>query len=535
MSALATESYRTPDEVLFRPPIAVPFQLRDIARAYLDGRMMATWDTGVGKTALTIGVGCVAIEQGAADHVLIVCEQNKVTDWKREWAKFSALPDEEVATYYGPKRKALLAALPRVIITSYETGRQDAAIFETARKMHDGPLTEALAGRRVLVAYDESSKLGNRSSKLYKAHARLLAALRKGYPATRVLQLTGTPMDGGGYIQFFNQLRLLAPDVMPNVTEWERKVIKYWKEVGVGGRVPVYDSAGVEWFRQLAAPLLSRRRKSDPEVREHFPPFTEKFEPVTMRGDQRELYAKLEDLAWNEDNEFQQVPGLSQLLYQLAGDPLAVQYAAERGGGDLAKMVWRVLGDELRRCSSAKAEYLWDWYVDPIVQSGNKLLVFSFFGQTVLPALYDRLERKFPHGDRPLFIYHGGMSQAARDVALDNFRDYPGGAVMLCSDAAAKGLNIPQASYTVEYEVARTSAIRTQRAGRGHRFGGTDPVTFVTLSLEGTAEVRSAVPRMLERNEQQDLMLGDIGVDGYTTAEDRRELFSNARKRKVSS
>lgn len=529
MSAMADE-YREPDELLFRPPIVVPFQMRTIARMYLAGRGMATWDTGVGKTALTVGVACVALEQRAADHVLIVCETNKMTDWKREFARFSLIPQDQVAVYHGPKRKALLEDLPRVLITSYETGRQDAAVFENARKMHDGPLAEALAGLRMVVAYDESSKLGNRSSKLYKAHYRLLDRIRRGHPAARVLMLTGTPMEGGGYEQFYNQLRMLAPDALPNVGTWTAECIKYRDDYGR----PSYIGEGIEKFRCQAAPLISRMRKSDPEVRDHFPPFTERFDAVTMRADQRGLYQRMEDLAWDEDGEFRSVPGLSQLLYQLAGDPLAVRYAAERGSSDLAKMAWRVLGPELEKCSSAKADYLWEHFVDPIVRSGNKMLVFSFFGPTVLAALRDRLEARFRRR-APLFSYDGSMSPSVRDATLDAFKAHPGGAVMLCSDAAAKGLNIPEASYTIEYEVARTSAIRTQRAGRGHRFGGEDPVTFVTLTLEGTAEARSAVPKMLERNDQQDYMLGDVGAEGYTTADDRRELFSQARRRKALS
>jgi SNF2 family DNA or RNA helicase len=402
-------------------------------------------------------------------------------------------------------------------------------VFETPRKIHAGPLAVALAGQRVVVAYDESSKLGNRSSKLYKAHAYLLKRLRQAHPRTRVLMLTGTPMEGGGYEQFYNQLRLLAPDAMPGVGAWQEDCIRYRDDFGR----PSYRDEGIERFRAQATPLISRMRKSDPEVREHFPPFTEKFESITMRKDQRELYQRLEDLAWDEEGEFVQVPGLGQLLYQLAGDPLAVRYAAERGSSGLAKMAWRVLGSELGRCSSAKADYLWDWYVDPIVKSGSKLLVFSFYGQTVIPALHDRLEKRFRARRPPLFTYHGGMSVPQRDATLSAFRSCQGGAVLLLSDAGAKGLNLPEAPYTVEYEVARTSAIRTQRAGRGHRFGGRDPVTFATFTLEGTAEARAAVPKMLERNQQQDYMLGDIGAEGYTTADDRRELFAMSRHRKV--
>src|SRR6185312_1307486 len=379
-----TAAVAEPQQVqLFHPPIAVPFQLHDIAKFYLRGSGMATWDTGVGKTALTIGVTCIALERGDADHILIVCEQNKLGDWKSEFAKFSSILAADVQVYHGPKRKKLLDALPRVLITSYETARQDAVVFETARKYTDGPLIIALRGRRVVVAYDEISKLGNRSSKLYKAHFRMLERLRKENPLTKVIGLTGTPMEGGGYEQFFNELRIVAPHRMPNVTTWEKRCVRYWDQLT---RKPVYNAEGIEWFRQQAEPLISRRRKSDPEVRDHFPPFTETFESIRMHADQSELYGWLEDLAW-AGGSFQMVPGLAPLLRQLAGDPLVLKHAAEHGNSELARMAWEVLGGKLITCSSAKAEYLWQHYVQPIVASRNKMIVFTFYGQSVLPAL----------------------------------------------------------------------------------------------------------------------------------------------------
>jgi superfamily II DNA/RNA helicase len=208
---------------------------------------------------------------------------------------------------------------------------------------------------------------------------------------------------------------------------------------------------------------------------------------------------------------------------------MAVRYAAERGHGELAKMAWRVLGPELEKCSSAKAETLIRDYADPVTRCGNKMITFTFFGQTVLPAVADRLRR----ARIKTYEYHGGMTASARDETVMAFRACPEGAVLLASDAASKGLNIPEASYTVEYEAARTHAVRTQRAGRAHRLGQADPTTFATFVLEGTAESARAVPKLLERNAESDYMLGDTGAEGYTTAEDRWDMFAQARKRKA--
>ena len=63
------------------------------------------------------------------------------------------------------------------------------------------------------------------------------------------------------------------------------------------------------------------------------------------------------------------------------------------------------------------------------------------------------------------------------------------------------------------------------------------PLLCVTFVLEGTTEV-PLLRRALERNEQQDVLLGDDSdealADGYVTAADRRMMFAVARKRRLT-
>ena len=215
---------------------------------------------------------------------------------------------------------------------------------------------KALAGKRVLVIYDEVTKLGRRTSKLYKAHYWALAQLRKAAPGqVRVIGMSATPMDTE-LENIFNEMRLIVPECMPTVAEFDRRVVKSRHPVY---GTPAYRQEGKEWFRSLCEPWILRKRKSDPDVREHFPPFTEKFVRLRMHADQYRLYQLLEDLAYDrETREFREVPGLNVLLRQLAGDPWAVLEAARAGDSALAKMVAEELRADLEKCSSAKAEQL---------------------------------------------------------------------------------------------------------------------------------------------------------------------------------
>ena len=520
MTALA-EAPAPQRQSLFTPATWVDFQVDDAVRAYLRKGMAAVWDTGIGKSAFSLAVGCLALGEGQIDHIIIICEQNKLKEWPEEIAKHTQITS--VGVYHGPKRKQMLDDLPVIVVSSYETWRNDAVRFATKTRYTDGPLIEAFQGRRVLIVYDEIAKLGNRSSQLYKAHYRTMTRVRKLHPGIIVVGLTATPFDAGAYEQFFNEMRLICPEAMPTVKDFESKVIRSRDPWGRAN----YSPEGVEWFRQLCEPWISRRRKTDAEVREHFPPFAEQFATCQMHADQRGIYQRLEDLAWDKQGNYTEVPGLNVLLRQLAGDPMAIKYAAQHGTSPLAKLVWQTLGAELSKCSSAKAELLQQRYIGPIMASDQKMIIFTFFSNTVLPAVRDRIETS-----APLFLYQGEMSKAAKDQFLAQFRAHKGPAILLASDSAARGINAPEASYAVEYEPALKHSTRMQRAGRGHRAFSDIPLTFITMVLEGSVEESRAIPRLMKRNEQQDDFFGDTDAEEFTTATDRRRMFAMARHRR---
>jgi superfamily II DNA or RNA helicase len=512
-----------PEGVLFWPPRQIQYQTEYIARMYLMRQAMLAADLGTGKTVMSLGTSGLATERGDTDLILVVCEHNKLGEWLDDFGVFTRIG---AAVYHGPRRRKMLdAPLPPAVITTYETLRQDIAVFppkgSRSRTLEAGPLMGAIEGRKVIVIYDEITKLGHRSSKLYKSHYWMLARLRKADPGLRVLGLSATPMETD-YDNIFSEMRLIAPHAMPTVKEYEDRVVASRDPWGR----PKYKPEGAAWFRSLVDPWILRKRKSDADVREFFPPLTEKFTRLEMKADQLAAYQALEDLAWDKDRNFREVPGLDTLLRQVAGDPWAVAEGARTGNSDLTKMVADVMREELERCSSAKAEELAE-LCDLVMSSGGKLLVFTFYGHSVLPALKRRL------GDRPVWTYHGGMTPRQQDESKMTFRRHEGGAILLASDAAARGINLPEISYVVNYDVPRTHSLGQQRAGRGHRLGKEDPLTVITLVLNRTAESRRSVPSLLRRNREQDYILGDEGAEGHVSAADRALDFAMSRPRKA--
>lgn len=518
-----------PEGVLFWPAWNVKYQTDYIARMLCMETAMLAADMGTGKSVMGLGVAGLAVENGLIDLILVVCEKNKLKEWLEDFGRFTRLP---AAIYHGPSRKKLLGALPVAVITTYETCRDDVARIppkgskgKGSRTLTAGPMMADLAGKRVLVIYDESTKLKNRGSNIYKAHEWMLTQLRKN-PGTRVVAMTGTPMETE-LEDIFNQMRLVVPHAMPTVDEFERRVVRSRHPVY---RIPSYYPQGKTWFRDLVEPWILRKRKSDPDVMALFPPVTEEFRRIQMHADQFRIYKLLEDLAHDPATRaFREVPGLNILLRQLAGDPWAVLEAGRKGNSALAVMVADEMRQELESCSSAKAEELIS-IADPVLARGGKLMVFTFFGQSVLPSLVRRLE------GRTVFIYHGGQTAAENDHQLQLFRQLDGPAILLLSDAGARGINVPEAAYVIEYELATRHALREQRKARAHRLGRIEPLTCVTLVLESSIEGASGINMLLSRNRDQDFILGDDtdGGEDFVTADNRRELFAQAKPRKAA-
>lgn len=509
------------EEPLFTSPRGLfACQQEGVAFGYTTSGLLIA-DTGLGKSVMAMAIAALLHEDGIADLVLLVCKQNKVAEWQEDFASFTRLSHR---VHHGPRRMRDLEnnKLPSVLISTFETLRSDLTKFivppgKRAKRADDGPLLQVLLqaqkdNRRVTVIYDEiSDKLRNRSSALYKAHAYALKQLRVRQPEMRVLGLTATPLSKG-YEDAFNILRLVVPDQMPSIGQFSDVVIKSRDDYGR----PRYNKDGVDLFVRLAQPYLWRRRKTDPDVREMFPAKIEEFRTIAMGEAQSALYRAVRAL---QDGQEEPLPGLQIALRQIAAYPASLVHSALHGDSQLAKDIVAAVGaDALRAIPSAKAEELVS-YLSPIIHAqGDKAVVFSFFGPSVLPLLADDLRKE---GVRS-HLYHAGMTGPEREDARRAFRSDPDPCVFLTSDAGKDGINLPEASYVIEYESALSFETRVQRFGRIDRVTSAAPcITCTTFVLQKTVE-ESLVDSMLTRNEMADHFLGDTGADGHTSAQQRR-------------
>jgi SNF2 family DNA or RNA helicase len=502
-----------------------PFQVDDVVKGYDMPSGIVAWDTGTGKSHWTMATACLWFEDGKIDMILLIAERNKIADdeWVGDWRKFTGLTVER---YHGSGRQKRLekTGVPQVLVTTYETAKSDlvTAVLppgSRTKTLSPGPLSKVLGERRIAVVYDEPSvKIANRSSDNYKAHNWYLNRyLRKIHPETKAFGLTATPLDSG-WENVFNQFRLIYPQSMPTVKVFETRYIKSRDPFGR----PTYYTERMPEFAALCQPLMLRRRKTDPELIDQFPKMVEEARHFQMGDAQRSFYEMVEEICFPADAD-EPEPGMLMLMRQIAGHPASILHSQ----GMLAQILVEELGaDYIRSIPSVKTEGLVE-YLTPLVHGqGAKVVVFTFFGPSMIPILAAELRRK----KMTVFEHYGEQSDRMQEDARRGFRSFDGPAVFLTSDAGARGINLPEATYLVEYESALSFANRTQRINRIHRIDSTAPSTHaMTFFLDDSVEEGLGM-NMAERNSQHDVLM-DVSDAGehYLTAEQRKIVLRIAR------
>lgn len=518
------------------------FQADHTAEAYLRSEpgmqsgLLAVWDTGIGKTHLAMALAAMLFEDDKIDLVMVIAEKNKITDWRDDFEKHTNL---HAHRYHGTGRqkRLLKAGSPHVFVTTYETGRNELVGSEKVkghRGLHqvDGELTRTLGLRdkRVLWVFDEATKLKGRTSQINRAYTYVLRELRKGSTHQRVLGLTGTPMERD-WEDAFNLGRLICPERMPTIASFESAYVRGTD--ALTGRY-IFKQDRMHVFASLFRSLVLRKRKTDADVIEQFPKQVEETAKVSLHPLHADLYATLEglfDVREGEDDPRSPTERVSDerrlwnVLRMTAGHPASHLHASN----EVSLTVSTTVGEDVLRSipSSKTAELI--SRLKPIVKGqGAQVIVFTFYGNTVLRELMTDLQR----AGFSTVSYHGGNTLKRNDDAKAAFKRGEV-EILVTSDAGSRGISLQNAEYVVEYESAVTYANRVQRINRVHRIDSDHPlVTAITMVLEGTIE-EGIIDKVLQRNEDQDTLLGDTD-DGsaFISAQARRELLGIARGRR---
>jgi SNF2 family DNA or RNA helicase len=478
-----------------------------------------------------MALASLLLEDGLIDTVLLICEKNKMVDqeWPRELNTYT---DIDWIPYEGTvkKRAKLRAAIGdhQLYLASYDTIRNDCAIFEKGpgggdKKPQPAAFIECLEGRRVLVIYDETTKISNRKSKIHKAHKLLVDCLRQT-PGFRILVLTATPMEKDPQ-SYFNLSQIVSPETTPTVEVFKRDYVSSFDIYGEPSRFRNLNESedhDIAPLRNIMAGITLRKRKTDPDVIDFFPKRRE-LEPTFVNfGDlQQKFYSEVAKLG-DDMNDWERKQ-LSITLRQIAGHPSALLNSQ----GEISKaIVDAVTPDGIRAIPSAKTEKMVEWADTVVRDQGAQAVIFTYWGQSVLPYLKLALEE----AKYSVIANHGGMSQTARSEAQRAFRAGEG-QIFLTSDIGQKGINLPEATYLLHYERPTLHSQFIQRSDRIHRIDSLAEAVFI-YSLIAQWTIEEGLFRLgLRRNEWNDQLSGDdeLEDENFISADDRKELLKIGR------
>ena len=528
----------TPSRPLYHSDWVLPdFQATAAAYGYERRVNLFVYDTGIGKSHIAMVTAAMLLEDHKVDLVVIVGEKNKMdrSEWPKDldtftdfkWVKYHQVPPK--------KRAEIRKSLPQVLLSTYETIKLDAVEKIRARnakgslveKTVPADLTKALIEqcKSVLFVYDEITKLGNRKTDTYKAHEVMLTSLTKAGVEVRIMGLTATPVERGPE-NLFNVGRILIPDRMPTVAHFEERYVALKDFFGnfVRFRNLAADKCepGITPLRDLFSGIVLRKQKTDADVIAQFPQVIEEPPMYVKLGDKhRDFYATV--VGTFEDADEYEQRSLSTVLRQIAGHPMSLTLSQ----GKVARTITDTVGEAgLEALGSMKTTRLIE-YLTPIIKGqGAQVVLFSFFTSVI-----HFVQRDLEKAGFTVAPFHGGLSTKE---AGDNKAAWKAGEfeILFSSDAGARGINLPEGQYGIEYEMALTRANQVQRLNRIHRIDSKHPsVTFRSLVAEDTIEEGFAQV-VLRRDEWAETLLDpeDPGEQHITSAM-RKKLFQFGKRR----
>ncbi len=378
---------------------------------------------------------------------LVLCPMSLVGNWQREAARFA--PKLAVYVHHGPDR------LTDKDFTKH-AGKVDLVLSTYGLATRDAELLAGVRWRRLVL--DEAQQIKNSA-------ARTTQSVRS-IPAERRIAMTGTPVENR-LSELWSIMEFLNPGILGSERRFRER---FADPIERGG-----DDEVATRLRQVTAPFILRRLKTDRTIIADLPEKLEMKEFCPLTREQATLYQAVVDdmLARIDEAEGIERRGLvlatMMKLKQVCNHPahfLADGSSLGGRSGKLTRLV-EILGE-------AMAE-------------GDRSLVFTQFTE-----MGGMLERHLRHRLRCDVLWlHGGVTKRARDAMVERFQSSDGPPVFLLSlKAGGTGLNLTAATQVVHFDRWWNPAVEDQATDRAYRIGQKHNVQVRKFVCGGTLEER---------------------------------------------
>jgi SNF2 family DNA or RNA helicase len=417
-------------------------------------------DMGLGKTLQTLAwLSWLRETDPTTCPSLVVCPKSVVDNWLSETQRFcpsipiSALPRTEL------DRRKLKAG--NVLVLNYAQLR----ILSDELKEIDWEV----------IVFDEGQYLKNTTSQTTRA----AWALR----GKQKILLTGTPIENK-LLDLWSLVQCVMPGTLGSQNDFRRN----FSESG--------DPDCRARLARRVRPFLLRRTKE--EVALELPPKIEEDIRVTMEGEQEDLYQAELKLARQHLLKITTEEQLQQERFSLLTSLLRLRQICCHP---------RLVNPKKGAVSSAKLEALMD-LLEPLIEGGNKILVFSQFVEMLKLIQHRISEHQWTN-----FMLTGETEN--RGQLIEEFQNHPGAGLFLISlRAGGSGLNLAAASYVVLFDPWWNPAVENQAIDRVHRIGQIKTVFAYRLLVRDSIEDKI---RQLQVR-KSDLAKDVLGEEAFTNA-----------------
>lgn len=462
------------NQLLNAPPTPLPEGIKAQLRPYQQrgfewmaqnarlgfGSLLAD-DMGLGKTLQVISLLLHLKQQNllAGSPALVVAPTSLLTNWQKELQRFAPALSGHI--YHGAKRDLNAAMQADIILTSYGLARTDNSKLSKIR-------WQALI-------LDEAQNIKNPASQQTKAVKKIKAEIRIG--------MSGTPVENRlseywSLFDFTNKGYLSTP--------------KYFQETYAAPIEKERDQKALQRFRQLTAPFILRRLKTDKTIISDLPDKLESNRYCQLSPQQAALYQTTVDNLMQELEDASEgverrglILKLLNALKQICNSPAQYLDHAQASTDESGKLA--ALIEILREADDA----------------GEKVLIFTQYtkmGELLQQQIQAELNLQAP-------FLHGGLSRTQRDTLVDDFQQDNRMRMMVLSlKAAGTGLNLTAASQVVHYDLWWNPAVEAQATDRAFRIGQQQRVLVHRLITEHSFEEK--IDEMIQQKKE----LADLTV-----------------------
>ncbi len=421
-------------------------------------------DMGLGKTLQTIALleHYRATVGWTESPALIILPTSLITNWRRELTRFA--PELKVAIYHGASRKVRDFEGADVVLTSYGTARSDT---ETLLAISWGALI-----------IDEAQQIKNPNAAQTEAIKQLEAPVR--------IALSGTPVENR-LSEYWSVLDFANPGYLGPLEQFEAIYAKPIEQDRDQGQLLA--------FKQITAPFILRRLKTDKSVIKDLPEKITQVEYCALSNEQAALYqqvvdTQMQELAAAETHEKRgRILKFMTAVKQVCNHP---HHYLKRGTKALE--------------ASGKARRMIE-LVEAALEVGERILIFTQYremGELLAEMLEGRL------GWKPPFL-HGGLLRAERDDMVNGMQNDGPPILILSIKAGGTGLNLTAANHVIHYDLWWNPAVESQATDRAYRIGQQRNVQVHRLICTGTFEER--IDMMLaQKRELADMTVGEGGA-----------------------